>query len=67
MVRDEAAAAEWQFGALEGLAILRHAKYLRTVDIERMREAELVPGRALFGEQISETLLRAAQLRVFAD
>lgn len=63
---DNHAAAAWQFGALEGLTALRHASYLNDADIDRIRQLDLSPGKTLFGEDISTSLLRAAQLRVFA-
>lgn len=67
VLRDSAAAAEWQFGALEGFTILRQAGRLEPDDIAALRGLNLEPGRALFGERLSTTLLHAAQLRVYAD
>jgi hypothetical protein len=67
VLTDSAAAAEWQFGALEGLTMLRRASRLLPEDIEALRAIRLTPGRALFGEQFSAELLRAAQLRVYAN
>lgn len=67
VLNDSAAAAEWQFGALEGLTILRHAGRLVPDEIATVRRLKLEPGQALFGERLSTTLLRAAQLRVYAD
>ncbi len=67
VLNDSAAAAEWQFGALEGLTILRHAGHLGPDEIATVRRLNLEPGQALFGERLSTTLLRAAQLRVYAD
>jgi hypothetical protein len=66
MCQDDHAAAPWQFGALEGLTILRHAGQLGEPDIERVRQLEISPGRGFFGENVSGTLIRAAQLRVYA-
>jgi hypothetical protein len=67
VLTDSAAAAEWQFGALEGLTILRHAGRLGPDEIATVRRLNLEPGQALFGERLSATLLRASQLRVYAD
>lgn len=63
---DDYAAAPWQFGALEGLTILRHAGRLGEPEIERIRRLEISPGQGFFGEDISLALIRAAQLRVYA-
>jgi hypothetical protein len=65
MCEDDHSAAAWQFGALEGLMILRAANQLPDADVERIRRLHIAPGRGLFGEKISPTLLRAAQLRVY--
>jgi len=59
-------AASWQFGALEGLTALRRVGHLNESDIDRIRRLDLSPGRALLGEDISASLLRAAQLQVCA-
>ncbi len=66
LLEDDQAAASWQFGALEALAMLRDADGLDTQDVDRVRRLSLTPGRMLLGEQISASLLRAAQLRVCA-
>ncbi len=66
MCEDDHTAAAWQFGALKGLMILRGADQLPDADVARIRQLAIFPGRGLFGEKISPTLLRAAQLRVYA-
>jgi hypothetical protein len=62
----EKAAARWQFGALEGLMALRRVGHLSERDIDRIRQLDLSPGRAMLGDEISTSLLRAAMLRVCA-
>ncbi len=63
-VQSAASPASWQFGALEGLAALRREKLLHDADITQLRSLVIVPGRKLLGEELSATVLKAAQLRV---
>jgi hypothetical protein len=63
-VSDPAAPANWQFGALEGLAALARAGRLDPDDRTAIGAMMVVPGTRILGEQISEEVLHAAQLRV---
>lgn len=63
-VTDPASPADWQFGALEGLAALGRADRLDVADREAVGILQVVPGQRVLGELISAETLRAAQLRV---
>lgn len=63
-VSDPASPANWQFGALEGLAALARAGHLDETDRSAIRDLMIIPGQTLLGEQVSAETLHAAQLRV---
>jgi hypothetical protein len=55
-----------QFGALQGLAVLRGEGHISEANLEAIRGLQLAPARAVLGESIETDVLRAAQLRVLA-
>jgi hypothetical protein len=63
-VRDSTSSANWQFGALEGLAALARAGHLDNADRAAIRDLKIIPGPRLFGERVSADTLHAAQLRI---